>query len=85
VFKEGHHWHNFANSKKQAQELDQTCISSKSIMCLPKTILLDSSIFIEKKGGETTVAKTFKNCCQKKKCFAKPACIDDANKFEAKG
>ncbi len=54
-------------------------------MCLPKTILLDSSIFIEKKGGETTVAKTFKNCGQKKKCFTKPACIDDANKFEAKG
>ena len=29
--------------------LNETCISSKSIMLLPKTILPDSAIFVEKK------------------------------------
>ena len=46
--------------------LNQTCISSKSIMQLTRTIFSDSAIFIEKKRVENRLWAKRKCCGQKK-------------------
>jgi hypothetical protein len=62
-FEEDHH--NFACIETQAESLNQTCISSKSIMQLTKTIFPDSASFIEKKRVENRLWRKVNFCGEK--------------------
>jgi hypothetical protein len=55
--------------KIKLKRLNRTCISLKSIIRFPKTILLDSSIIILKKGWQLNGGDNFQNRWGKKSMF----------------